>query len=188
MKRATALCACLLLGVAASAAAPQRPAARRRPASRFAAPRCLIPGYPQAVAVREPGRAGAGRRSCLLLTAGPGRSTADDVETVQSLPAAESCPGLILLRQGRGGRLDKIVLEIPARSRMRETSDCCGFDELRVRSAAAGLRLQLRSSTPSRDCFGGSARTILEEIFLLKGTRLTLERDNSRHWRLEDEN
>lgn len=161
------------------------PPARQRSAG-FAAPRCLIPGYPQAVGIREPGRAGGLRRSCLLLTAGRGRSTSDDVEGVQALPPEEFCPGLTLLRQGRDGRVDKIVLEIPASSRMRETSDCCGFDEVRVRRDARGLHLQLRSSTPSGDCFGGSARTTLEVIFLLRDTRLTLEKDKSRDWQLRN--
>ncbi|HWS54231.1 MAG TPA: hypothetical protein VN228_08895 [Pyrinomonadaceae bacterium] len=183
MKRAAALCVCLLLSGTAAATA-----ARQRSASRFAAPRCLIPGYPEAVAVSEPGRAGGRLRSCLLLTPGPGRSASEEVEGVQALPAAESCPGLTLLRQRRDGRLDKIVLEVPAHSRLRETSDCCGFDEVRVRRDRDGLRLRLRSRTPSGDCFGGSARTLLEEIFLLKGTRLTLEKDNSRNWQLRTGN
>lgn len=163
------------------AAGPAAP--RQRAARGFAAPRCLIPGYPQAVAFREPARAGA-LRSCLLLSAGRGRPADDGAGDAPELTPAETCPGLVLLREGRGGRLDKIVLAVPARSRLRETSDCCGFDLLAVRRDRDGLRLRLRSRGPSADCFGGSARTVLEEVFLLKGTRLTLEKDNSRYWQL----
>jgi hypothetical protein len=152
----------------------------QRPAAGFSAPRCRIPGYAQAVGITEPGRAGNLRHSCLLLAAGQGRFSYEDVERVQALPAAEVCPGLVLLRQHRGGRLEQIRLEIPARSRLREASDCCGFDQLRVRRDRKGLHLQLRSQAPSRDCFGGTARTSLQEIFLLKDTQLLLEKDQSR--------
>lgn len=167
-----------------AAAPPLRPFGSQKAAAGFSAPRCRIPGYARAVGIVEGGRAGALRQSCLLLTRGKGRFGYEDVDGGQSLTPAEFCPGLVLLRQHRGGRLDKIVLELPARSRMRETSDCCGFDQVRVKRDGKGLHLQLRSESPSRDCFGGSARTALEEIFLLRGARLTLEKDKSRDVRL----
>lgn len=132
------------------------------------------------MSIAERGRANDLRRSCLLLAAGQGRFTYEDVERVQALPPGEVCPNLVLLRQSRGGRLDKITLEVPGGSRLREASDCCGFDQLRVRRDRRGLHVQLRSQAPARDCFGGTARTALEEIFLLDDTRLTLGQDKSR--------
>jgi hypothetical protein len=143
----------------------------------FSTPQCKIREYSQALSIIE--RTDSLEESCLLLTPGKGSFSYEDIAKIQSLPSSEVCPSLVLTRQNRIGEIDKVRLEIPSRSRMRETSDCCGFDQMKVRLDEIGLHLQLRSKVPTRDCFGGTARTALEEIFLLKDTGVSLEEDKS---------
>jgi len=87
--------------------------------------------------------------------------------------AARLCPHVVFKAKGK-------ETPLPASGgSLMDTSNCCGYDEVSVAHRAGKRLVRLQSTRPARDCFGGTATTILDTIYEWQGNRLQPVEDDS---------
>lgn len=87
--------------------------------------------------------------------------------------AARLCPHVAFKAKGK-------ETPLPASGgTLTDTSSCCGYDKLSVARRGGKRLVRLQSTDPSRDCFGGTATTILDTIYEWQGNQLQLVEDDS---------
>ena len=111
---------------------------------------------------------------CLMIDGGAGfddfkKALDDDKQD----DAARLCPHVVFKAKGKERRLQA------AASAFTSTSNCCGYDMLSVARRGGKRLVRLESERPSRDCFGGTATTILDTIYEWTGNQLKLVEDDS---------
>ena len=127
---------------------------------------------PCAAAGDRPATASDG--GCLMFAGGAGfdefkKALDDDKQD----DAARLCPHVVFKARGKETALRA------SGGTLLDTSSCCGYDELSTARRAGKRLVRLRSTTPSRDCFGGTATTILDTIYEWQGNALKLVEDDS---------
>ena len=87
--------------------------------------------------------------------------------------AARLCPHVVFKTKGKETPLHA------SGGTLLDTSSCCGYDALSMARKGGKRLLRLQSSSPARDCFGGTATTILDTIYEWTGDQLKLVEDDS---------
>jgi hypothetical protein len=112
--------------------------------------------------------------TCLAIEGG---ATHDDFQKALAQEkqddAAHLCPRLVVKTKGKTTKLHA------TEGALLSTSDCCGYNKISTARRAAKRLVRLQSEMPSRDCFGGTATTLLDTTYEISGTELKLVSEDS---------
>ena len=85
--------------------------------------------------------------------------------------AAKLCPKIVV----KGKKTALHVTE----GALTSTSNCCGYNQVAIARRGNKRLVRLSSQYPSRDCFGGTATTILDTVYEWTGNELKLVEEDS---------
>lgn len=87
--------------------------------------------------------------------------------------AAKLCPKLVVKTKGKTTTLHA------TEGLLVSTSNCCGYNKVATAHRGGKRLVRLSSEYPSRDCFGGTATTLLDTVYEWTGNELKLVEDDS---------
>jgi len=87
--------------------------------------------------------------------------------------AMRLCPKVMVKTKGKTKALHA------TEGALLNTSECCGYDRISVATRGTKKLVRLQSEYPSRDCFGGTATTLLDTVYEWTGNELKLVEEDS---------